>query len=334
MRNLLRTGLQLPFFSLPDVNDEDLFDHVASTASCADDEGFDACFVMDHFFQLPFLGGPQEPMLEGYSLLSALAARTKHVKLGTLVTGVTYRNPAHLAKILTTLDLISGGRAVAGLGAAWYEEEHAAFGYDFPPTSERFELLENTIDILEAMFAGGNPTVDGPQASITDAFNIPGPITPGGPPILVGGAGEKKTLPLAARRATASNFNCTIPEALQKLAVLNKELEAIGRSRDSINVTMLCSVVTAETDADAEEKFAAMVQARGMDPAMLENPEVRGPMLERIMVGGYETVGEQVRSLCGDDGLDGIIAMTPADAGDPAGPSILANALRAGGILD
>ena len=150
---------------------------------------------MDHFFQLPFIGGPEEPMLEGYSLLNALAARTSQIKLGTLVTGVTYRNPAHLAKILTTFDVISGGRAIAGLGAAWYEEEHQAFGFDFPSLSDRFDLLSDTIDITSAMFAG-NGTVSGGVASINDAHNVPAPLTPGGPPILVGGAGEKKTLPL------------------------------------------------------------------------------------------------------------------------------------------
>ncbi len=174
MRDLIRSAIQLPFFSLPDVEDAELFEHTASVAACADDTGYDAVFVMDHFFQLPFLGGAEQPMLEGYSLLAALAARTERVRLGTLVTGVTYRNPALLAKMLTTLDVISSGRAIAGLGAAWYAEEHAAFGYEFPPLRDRFTLLEETIEILTAMFTQPSPTVAGTVASITDAHNVPG----------------------------------------------------------------------------------------------------------------------------------------------------------------
>lgn len=333
MRNLIRAGIQLPFFSVPGVGDEGIFEHTSAVASCADSEGFDAIFVMDHFFQLPFLGGPAEPMLEGYSLLSALAGRTRSARLGTLVTGVTYRNPAHLAKTITTLDVISGGRAIAGLGAAWYEEEHTAFGYDFPSTPKRFELLENTIDICEAMFSG-ETDIAGPQAGITGALNVPAPLSPGGPPILIGGAGEKRTLPLAARRAAASNFNCTIGEAPDKLAILKGCLGDAGRDRDSINVTLLCSVVTAETDRDAEEKFRAMASERGMDPVMLDNPEVRRNLLDRMMVGSVERVGEQMAGLCGADGLDGIVAMLPADAADPDGPALLARVFRAAGLLD
>ena len=181
MRDLIRSAIQLPFFSLPDVEDAELFEHTASVAACADDTGYDAVFVMDHFFQLPFLGGAEQPMLEGYSLLAALAARTGRVRLGTLVTGVTYRNPALLAKMLTTLDVISSGRAVAGLGAAWYAEEHAAFGYEFPALRDRFTLLEETIEILTAMFA--QPVADlqpaPPRASPTPTTS-PGRSPPEG----------------------------------------------------------------------------------------------------------------------------------------------------------
>ncbi len=333
MRKLIRAGLQMPFFSLPTVAAEGIFEHTASIAQCADQEGFDALFVMDHFFQLPFLGGPTEPMLEGYSLLSALAARTRSVRLGTLVTGVTYRNPALLAKTITTLDIISGGRAIAGLGAAWYEEEHEAFGFDFPSTAERFELLENTVDIVEAMFKG-ETDVSGPVASISGAHNVPAPLSQHGPPILIGGAGERRTLPLAARRADASNFNCTIGEAPQRLEVLKDYLNAEDRDRDELNVTLLCSVVTADTDSDAEEKFRAMAAERGMDPGMLDNPEVRSVFLDRMMVGGIDKVGAQMNSLCGPDGLDGIIAMLPADASDPTGPTLLAKVFRSAGLMD
>ncbi len=332
MRQLIRSAVQLPFFSLPDVADDQLFEHTAAVASNAEASGFDAVFVMDHFFQLPFLGGPTQPMLEGYSLLSALAARTSRVRLGTLVTGVTYRNPALLAKMLTTLDIISSGRAIAGLGAAWYEQEHAAFGYDFPSIPERFDLLADTVEILGTMFRGEG-THRGRSAEIVDAHNVPAPITPGGPPILIGGAGERRTLPFAARVAAASNFNCTIDEAPAKLALLESLLERTGRARDTINVTLLCSVVCDDDDAAAEAKLRNMVRRRGMDPAALDDPAVRGTMMSRMMVGGVDTVAERIASICGPDGLDGIVAMLPADAGDTEGPALAARAFRAAGLM-
>jgi len=333
MRQLVRSAIQIPFFDLPGVPEADVFEHTARVAQCADEAGFDALFVMDHFFQLPFLGGAQKPMLEGYSLLSALAARTRRVRLGTLVTGVTYRNPALLAKTITTLDVISGGRAIAGLGAAWYEEEHAAFGYDYPSTAARFELLEDTVQICSAMFRG-DPDHTGTTASITGAFNVPAPLTPGGPPILIGGAGERRTLPLVARLADASNLNCAIDETPQKLAVLEGLLEQVGRSRDEINVTLLCSVVCAEDDSAAEEKLRSLVAQRGMDPSSLDDPPVRAMMTSRMMVGGVDSVAQRMRSICHPSGIDGIVAMLPADASDPDGPSIVAEAFRGAGLLD
>lgn len=344
MRRLIRSAVQLPFFDMPGVPPEQLVDRTAAVAKSADDEGFDAVFVMDHFFQLPFLGGPERPMLEAYSLLSALAVHTSKVRLGTLVTGVTYRNPALLAKTLTTLDLISSGRAIAGLGAAWYEEEHAAFGYDFPSIPDRFALLEDTVEILSAMFDGGSPNQDGTGqqgpshegrfAHIDGALNVPGPISPGGPPILIGGAGERRTLPLAARVADASNFNCTIDEAPEKLAVLTDLIERAGRARDDVNVTLLCSVVCAQDDATAEEKLRGVVASRGMDPAALDDPGVRAMMMQRMMVGGVDTVAERMASVCGPDGLDGLVVMLPGDVGDAEGPAVVARAFRAAGLMD
>src|SRR5450432_4226897 len=137
---MTKFGVQLPNFS--GFDPADLFDHIAGLATTAEDSGFDSVWVMDHFWQLPPLGGPDQPILEAYTLLGALAARTSRVELGTLVTGVTYRNPAMLAKMVTTLDVISGGRAIAGIGAAWYEPEHDGFGFDFPRAGERLDRLE------------------------------------------------------------------------------------------------------------------------------------------------------------------------------------------------
>ena len=142
---MTRFGVQLPNFS--GFDPADLFEHVASLATTAEDAGFDSVWVMDHFFQLPPLGGPDQPMLEAYTLLGALAARTRRIQLGTLVTGVTYRNPAILAKVVTALDVISKGRAFLGIGAAWFDQEHEALGVDFPPVKERMERLEEALVI-------------------------------------------------------------------------------------------------------------------------------------------------------------------------------------------
>ncbi len=156
----MRIGLQIPNFTLG-VPDDQLFEAVAEQAVAAEDSGFESVWVMDHFYQLPPLGGPSEPMLESYTLLGGLAARTSRIRLGTMVTGVTYRNPALLAKIVTTLDVISAGRAMLGIGAAWYDVEHEGLGVDFPPVGERMDRLEEAVQICRAMFRDEAATFEG-----------------------------------------------------------------------------------------------------------------------------------------------------------------------------
>ncbi len=195
----MRFGLQIPNFTAA-AAPAGIFDEVVAMAAAAEDTGFDSVWVMDHFYQLPPMGGPDAPMLDSYTLLGALAARTSRVRLGALVTGVTYRNPAHLAKIVTTLDVISGGRAVLGLGAAWYDVEHEGLGFDFPPAPERLDRLEEALQICRAMFHEEAPSFDGRYYRIDEARNVPRPIQPGGPPILVGGGG--RGAPCSSWRAT------------------------------------------------------------------------------------------------------------------------------------
>ena len=197
-------GFQIPNFTF-DVPTAGLFDEVVKRATAAEESGFSSLWVMDHFYQLPALGGAHQPMLEGYTLLGALAVRTDSVQLGTLVTGVTYRNPAMLAKIVTTLDVISKGRAVLGIGAAWHDVEHDALGFDFPPVKERMDRLEEAVQICRAMFREETPTFEGRYYSIDDARNVPRPIQAGGPPIMIGGGGEKRTLRLVAQYADMCN---------------------------------------------------------------------------------------------------------------------------------
>src|SRR2546426_1381009 len=166
-------GFHMPTFTFPGVPNDRLFDRVVDNAKAAEDAGFDLITVMDHFYQIRGIGPETEPMMEAYTTLSALATQTSRVKLGTLVTGVTYRNPALLAKMVTTLDVISKGRAILGIGAAWYEEEHDGFGFDFPRAGERLDRLEEAVQIFRALFRDERPTWKGRDYSITDARNVP-----------------------------------------------------------------------------------------------------------------------------------------------------------------
>jgi F420-dependent oxidoreductase-like protein len=317
MRDLIRAGYQIPLFTYPDVPPEGLFARVVDQARTAEAAGFDSVWVMDHFWQLPMLGPNDLEMLEGYTTLGALGAATSTANLGTLVTGVTYRNPALLAKIVTTLDVISGGRAICGSGAAWFEEEHVGLGFDFPPLRVRFEMLEEALVILRAMFRGERPTLDGRHFRVADAVNSPLPLREGGPPIMVGGSGEKKTLPLGARYGDAINLSAGSDELGRKVEVIEAALADAGRTRDDLNVSWLCTVVLGDSAAQAEETFREMVASRGMDVAILDDPAVRQMVTARIMVGDADGVVEQLRAAA-SNGLDGIIVNLPADGGDPA----------------
>src|SRR2546423_5258972 len=187
-----RFGLQIPSFTYPDVSDDKLCEEIAEIAVTAEQSGFDSVWVMDHYYQIPFAGRPEEPMLECYALLSGLAARTQRARLGAMVTGVTYRNPAFLAKVVTTLDVVSSGRAILGIGAAWNQQEHGGYGFDFPEVRERMDRLEEAVQICRAMFTQERPSFDGRYYRIHEAINSPRPVTPGGPPILIGGGGRAR----------------------------------------------------------------------------------------------------------------------------------------------
>jgi F420-dependent oxidoreductase-like protein len=228
-------GFQIPNFTFGG-SDGEIFGHVVDLARAAENAGFESVWVMDHFYQLPALGGGTQPMLEGYTLLGALAASTSRVRLGTLVTGVTYRNPAMLAKQVTTLDIISGGRAILGIGAAWHDVEHEAMGFDFPPVKERMDRLEEAVQICRAMFREETPSFDGRYYRVQAVHNVPRPIQPGGPPIMIGGGGEKKTLRFVARYAQLCNLSAG-PELPHKLDVLREHCEREGRDYNEIEKT-------------------------------------------------------------------------------------------------
>lgn len=312
---MIKVGLQIPNFTYPDTAPGELFEKVAAIAVAAEDAGADAVMVMDHFYQLPLLGPPEHEMFEAYTLLGALAARTTTVKLGTLVTGVTYRNPAILAKIVTSLDVISNGRAFLGIGAAWHDVEHAALGVPFPPVKERFERLEEALHICRAMFRGERPTIEGEHYTVRDAINSPAPISVGGPPIMIGGQGEKKTLRLMAEHADMANLTSGFDEIPHKLEVLAAHCADVGRDYSTINKTPLCTVLVGDTMESAESLRNDFLRARGLDWDTLDE-DTRALVAARLVVGDADAVGERVAEIIAL-GLDGITANLPANGHDP-----------------
>jgi len=256
-------GYHMPNFTFPDVPAEGLFDHVASLAGAAEREGFSLVTVMDHLYQIRGVVPETDPMLEGWSVLAALSQRTQRVRLGTLVTGVTYRNPALLAKTATTLDVLSKGRAILGIGAAWNEDEHVGYGFEFPPVGERMDRLEDARSIITAMFREERPSFRGKHHAIDRALNVPRPIQAGGPPILVGGGGEQRTLRIAARFADMTNwFPLGFDVLRHKTELLEQYCEEIGRDPSTIERTMAAPVIVAPDDAMAKALIASMPEER------------------------------------------------------------------------
>jgi len=282
-------GLHLPLYSFPDTPPEGIFDRVVAQARAAEAAGFGLVTVMDHLNQIPGIGRQDEPMLEGWSVLAALARETKRVRLSTLVTGVTYRNPALLAKTATTLDVISGGRALFGLGAAWFEAEHDAFGFPFPPIRERMDRLDEALTIVRGMFAHERSTFHGTHYEVVDVINVPRPVQPGGPPILIGGGGEQRTLRIAARHADMTHWFPLGPEALQrKTELLTGYCEAIDRDPTEIERTMATPVIVGATESDARviwEQLPADRRAAVVYGAPEKAAEALQPYLEAGFTG-------------------------------------------------
>jgi F420-dependent oxidoreductase-like protein len=247
-------GLHLPSYTFPGTPPERLFDRIAEQARAAEDAGFSLVTVMDHLYQIGGVGPETDPMLEAWSTLNALARETHRVRLGTLVTGVTYRNPAMLAKMATTLDVISGGRAIFGIGAAWNEAEHVGFGYDFPGVGERMDRLDEALAIARAMFTEDRPSFAGRHYRIDRVLNVPRPLQAGGPPILIGGGGEQRTLRIAAKYADMTHwFPLGLETLRRKDDILVGYCEEIGRDPSTIERTMAAPVVVASSDAEARE---------------------------------------------------------------------------------
>jgi F420-dependent oxidoreductase-like protein len=300
----MRLGLQVSYFSWPDAPESigPMFGRIARNAEAA---GLASLWVMDHFFQISSIGPPELDMVEGYTALAFAAGQTSRIELGTLVTGVTYRHPGLLVKTVTSLDVLSGGRAWLGIGAAWNEEEHRGLGVPFPPVRERFERLEETLQVAHQMWEGDDSPYAGRHFALERPLNVPQALRRPHPPILVGGGGERKTLRLVARYADACNlFEMALgPEGLvSKLDVLRQHCEAVGRDYAEIEKTVLSRITLGQgrggrapsgeptvTVDEAVERYAELAEV-GIDTAILS-------MGNDTDDAAYELVGELVRQV-------------------------------------
>ena len=302
---MTRLGYQIPNFTLPASAGPNIFGNVVEQAKAAEAAGFDRVFVMDHFYQLPGLGTPDEPMIECYSLLSAIAQHTEKVRLSALVTGNTYRNPTLLAKTITALDHVSNGRATLGIGAGWFEHEHQALGYEFGTFTERFEKLEEALQIIIPMLRGERATLSGKYYNVVDAINSPAPLSR--IPVMIGGSGEKKTLRMVAQYADESNLSSgTIDEIPRKLDALAAHCQRLGRDRSEIKVTKLTMVCIAPTMEEAEADLREIAGVKGF------NDEVVELMKHILIYGDPDTVGEKLLAAM-NTGIDGLTINLPAN---------------------
>jgi F420-dependent oxidoreductase-like protein len=284
----IRLGFQIPNFSYG-TGVEQLFPTVIAQAREAESAGFDSVFVMDHFYQLPALGSPDQPMLEAYTALGALATATERVQLGTLVTGNTYRNPTLLAKAVTTLDVVSAGRAILGIGAGWFELEHDELGYEFGTFTDRFNRLDESLQIILPMLKGERPTFSGKWYRAENA--LANPRYRDHIPLMIGGSGEKKTIPLAARHFDHLNVTAGFDELVGKVKVLRERCEEIGRDPATLETSMLLTVLLDDN---------------------VKTDQIPAQRSSRMVAGSADSIAEQVQANVLDAGIDGVIINMPS----------------------
>ena len=301
----IRLALQIPNFTYG-TGIAELFPTVIAQAREAEAAGFDSVFVMDHLYQLPQIGTPDQPMLEAYTALGALANATQEVQLGTLVTGNTYRNPTLLAKAITTLDVISQGRAILGIGTGWFELEHDQLGYEFGTFTERFDKLGEALQIILPMLAGERPTFSGKYYRTVEA--MANPRFREHIPLMIGGSGEKKTIPLAARYFDHLNIIAGFDELPRKVQVVRQRCEEIDRDPATLETSMLVFAMI------GEHVTADMIP-----------DEVK----QNVVFGSPAQVAEQVKTKVFDAGVDGVI-LSPVTTGGyvPGGITAVAEELK------
>jgi F420-dependent oxidoreductase-like protein len=280
-------GFHMPNYSFAGSEREEIFDRIVQQAKAAEDVGFDLVTVMDHFYQIAGVGGETEPMLEAYTTLSALAQHTSRVKLGTLVTGVTYRNPAFLAKQVTTLDVLSKGRAIFGIGAAWNESEHRGYGFEFPPIKERMERLDEAVTIAKLMFTEERPSFTGAHYRIDQALNVPRPVQPGGPKILIGGGGEKKTLRILAKHGDIGHwFGGPIEDLKRKKGVFEEHCAAVGRNPSEVVLTLGVGVIIVKDEQEGKA-ILERIPAERRPMMQIGTPERAAEILQKYVDAGF-----------------------------------------------
>jgi len=302
----IKLGLQIPNFSYG-TGVEELFPTVIAQAQEADAAGFDSVFVMDHFYQLPGLGTPDQPMLEAYTTLGGLATVTKNVQLGTLVTGNTYRNPTLLAKAITTLDVVSQGRAILGIGTGWFELEHDQLGFEFGTFTDRFNKLDEALQIILPMLRGERPTFSGKYYRAQEA--MANPRFRDHIPLMIGGSGEKKTIPLAAKHFDHLNIITGFDELPRKVQVVKDRCEEIGRDPATLETSML---VIALIDKNATEDV------------------IPDEFKQNVVFGGPDQIVEQIQTKVLDAGVDGVILspITSLNGYQPGGITAVAEKLK------
>jgi F420-dependent oxidoreductase-like protein len=301
---MTRLGYQIPNFTYPDTKPAKIYGKVVAQARAAEASGYDRVMVMDHFYQLPGIGAHDEPMFECYSMLAALAQHTQKVRLSALVTGNTYRNPALLAKTITTLDHVSGGRATLGIGCGWFEKEHVDLGFPFGTFGERFERLEEALQIIAPMLRGERPTLDGRYYQVREAANSPPPISR--IPIMIGGQGEKKTLRMVAQYADESNLTGEVKDIPRKLEALAAHCERLGRDRSEIVVTKLMMIVIAPTREQADADLAAIATVKGWSDGVMDL------VRKALIFGDPDAVGERIAEAVAL-GVDGVTVDLPVN---------------------
>lgn len=312
-RRTLRFGLSISSFDFgkgadgADAAGLETADRLAAIAADAERVGFESIWVMDHFMQIPQVGRAWDPMLECYATLAYLAATTKRVGLGALVSCITHRNIGHLGKTIATLDVLSGGRARCGLGLGWYEREHRAYGYAFPSNDERYALLEDALEFLPLLWGPGAPAFEGRTFSTPEAIGYPRPLQTR-IPLLIGGSGETRTLRLVAKYADACNLFGEPDVIARKIGVLREHCAAVGRDPADITVTQLSSVLVAPDRSDLDARIAAL--APDMSPERFAERATAGVVddhldrFARLADAGVDTV---IVSPV-DIGLDGAVA--------------------------
>ena len=281
-------GFHHPNYTFPGVPEDRLFDRVVENARAAEKAGFDLLTVMDHFYQIRGVGPETEPMLEAYTTLGAVAASTSRIQLSTMVTGVTYRNPALLAKEVTTLDVISKGRAMLGIGAAWNEDEHRGYGFDFPPIRERMDRLEEAVQIARLMFTEDRPSFEGKHYRIERALNVPRPIQKGGPKIIIGGGGEQRTLRILAKHGDIGDWFGTagIEDLKRKREVFLRHCDDVGRDPSQVMILVGMFLVLVENEKEGKAVLDRIPEERRPMVAALTVPEA-AELVSRFVDAGF-----------------------------------------------